>query len=305
MAVEFYEHPDSRELTLAAKAGEHRKIYVVLNTANEYVAQSTALSNIPPADDGGYLLHDMIVRPETAGPSDTDCSWKVEAVYSHPESEDGEGESYFVGLMDWATTSGVQNGRAMLAIKQTEFPGAAENDDTFVGRGIEVVDGGEIRGLDIQVPALELRIWRIWPRTSWKGATGIANVKALTGWNGSTNNAPWWGFERGELLFLGIGEPEHKVVGSGLKITKVTYRFECQANRANIDLGVMANGFGVNVPLKRGHEYLWTYARRQRKVAPPAAGGADEMVTRPWRVYVAQVYPELDFSLLGLGNAPP
>jgi hypothetical protein len=178
-------------------------------------------------------------------------------------------------------------------LHQTEYPGGAVDDAGALKRAINVTADNEVRGVDIPVPHLELVIWRYYPLDFTTGIAGIMFAKFLASMCGTTNNAPWWGFDRGELRFDG-DTPESR----GVFDEKITIRFAAESNRTNIDFGQVGLA-AVNVPLKRGHEYIHVQHRRDADEA------GREMIVRPWRVCVAQVSPEADFSLFGLGNSPP
>lgn len=302
MTIYWHEKPESRSGSLQVGGGSRTAEYVILGTSSDATAYSTALANLAAYDSFGNILTDVALKMETSGSADVDWAWAVTATYSHPQSQDSQdGEAQQENQIDFcrydfdiATT----NGHISHAIHQTEYPGGFVDDAGQLRRAIEATYDGDVRGVDIPLPEVKLNVWKIWPRAFWRGSAGIVALKNLGRVVAKTNDKPWWGFDRGEVLFLGA-RPED----IGVYATKVTYQFALSENRRNIDFGEIGNGFNVNVPLKRGHEYIWVYHKRQ-PVANPAGGG-NVMATKPWLVCVAQVIEETDFGILGLPNAPP
>ena len=296
MSMTWHEAADSRDGSFQPKDGQRTFRFVATGATSDATIYAYALSNLTLTDALGFVLTDVGVQPITIGPTADACSWLVVATYSHPQSEESQeanDQQLPTGGIDWTFRAGTQSGHIDHALHQTEYPGGAVDDAGALKRGINVTADFEVRGIDIPVPQMELKIWRYYPRQIMKGNAGIQTAKFLASMCGTTNNADWWTFERGELRFEGA-EPEDR----GVFDTKVTFTFAAEANRKNIDFGQV--GFAaVNIPLKRGHEYLHVQHKRD------ADDAGKEMIVRPWRVCVAQVSPEADFSLFGLGNSPP
>lgn len=301
MTIYWHEHPDSRDGSIQSSDGQRRFVHVCSGTSSDGDVYSAALSLLSSVDSFGFLLTDIQVQPNTSGASEDDWSWLVESTYSHPESEeakDASGEREKIDTVRYDFDVSTTSGHISHAIHQTEFPGNLADDAGTLKRAIEATYEGDVRGIDIPVPSLTLSVSKVWPRAQWRGTAGIANAKTLARCAGKTNKFAWWGFAQGELRFMSARPEEIGVIA-----TKVTYTFEASENRANIDMGEMGNGAGVVVPLKRGHEYLGVYHKRQP--VPNPVGGGEVMVPKPWIVYVSQVSEEVDYSIFGLPNAPP
>lgn len=297
----WHEHPDSRSGSFQPSGGTRRGVFVVDGVRSDYDALSYALANLSIVDSFGYVLTDIASEPITTGSLDSDFSWQITATYSHPESEESKEattEREKLGEVRYSFDVSSTSGHISHALHQTEFPGSLVDDAGTLKRAIESTYEGDVRGIDIPVPSMKLTITKLWPRALWRGAAGIANAKTLARTVSKTNKKVWWGFEQGELQFLGARPEEVGIFG-----TRVTYEFDASENRQNIDFGEMGNGFAVNVPMKRGHEYIWVYHKRQ--AVPNPAGAGEVMVAKPWNVCVAQVFEEVDFAIFGLPNAPP
>lgn len=302
MTIYWHEHPDSRDGSRKAQDGSRTTVHICSGSSDDAAIYSAATSNLATSDAFGNVLTEIKVEPNTSGASEDDWSWRVSATYSHQLSEESKessnSETEQVDFVGWDFDVSTTAGHMSHAIHQTEFPGNLVDDAGTLKRAIEASYEGDVKGIDVPVPSLTLSVFKVWPRAVWRGMAGIANVKTLARCAGKTNQNPWWGFDRGELRFQSA-RPEKL----GVLATKVTYTFEVSENRANIDMGEMGNGAGVVVPLKRGHEYLGVYHKRQP--VPNPVGGGEVMVPKPWIVYVSQVSEEVDYSIFGLPNAPP
>ena len=295
MTIRFYEHPDSRSGSVQAKDGNRSLVYVCLGTRSDATAYGTALGSLPIVDDFGFILHDISIKPETSGPTDDDCSWIITANYVHPESEQAkEAEEQRNGRpVDWTFRVAETSGEISHALHQTEYPGGLVDDAGVHKRAINVADDGSVRGVGIPLPTVDLIVWKHFPRALLKGTQGIAFLKQMRKVASTQNDAAWWGFEAGELRLKEV-VPEDV----GTLWVKVTYTFATEENARNIDFGDIG-GANVNVPLKKGQEYIWVYHKRD------ADDAGKEMIARPWRVCVAQVLRESNYTQLGLPNAPP
>lgn len=102
---------------------------------------------------------------------------------------------------------------------------------------------------------------------------------------GKINNAPFYGYQAGEVLFVGADWQ----VGQD-RAASITYKFRCSKNVEGYD---PAPGVLGVVPEKRGHDYAWfAYA--------PSVDN-NTLVEQPVQVNIEQVYEEGDFSRLGIG----
>ena len=296
MTQYWYEANNSREGSFQAKDGRRTYRYKVIGTLSDLTAYGIALSQLSTFDSAGFILHDIAVSPLAITPVEADCAFDITATYVHPESEEAkeaQSERLETGDCDWTWRASTTTETLTHALHQTEYPGGLVDDAGVLKRAIEATDAGDVKGVPVPVPQLEILIWKYFPRNLIKGAQGVQFVKNLTSQFGCSNSQPWWGFNRGELV-LTHAEPEER----GVKDVKVTLTMSCQANRKNIDFGNVGNA-NVVVPEKRGAQYLWVYHKRS------AADNGLEMVPKPWRVCVADVVPEVDFSTFGFPNAPP
>jgi hypothetical protein len=142
------------------------------------------------------------------------------------------------------------------------------------------VHGDSVEGLDITIPVYNFKETHYIPVALVTPAYK-ATLFSLTG---KVNNAPFKGFAAGEVLFLGASGSKR-----GREDWEITFSFAASPNATGLTVGDIT---GIN---KKGWEYLWV------RYEDDVDGVAKQLIKKPIAVYVEQVYPYGDFSLLGLG----
>jgi hypothetical protein len=153
------------------------------------------------------------------------------------------------------------------------------------------VHGTEVDGIEIVVPTLKLTATAVHKQSQevvWDG-TIDAFTRSMASMTGSVNNAPFFGYEEGELLFLGA--TFDFIRG---KDTQIVYSFLASSNVTGVTAGLIT---GI---AKKGHEYLW---HAFEMVEDGSAGNA--LATWPVFAYVEKVYPGKNFADLKIGTANP
>jgi hypothetical protein len=137
------------------------------------------------------------------------------------------------------------------------------------------VDGSTVNGVDVTVPAFNFAIRQ---RFAYVDDAYLATIAGLTG---TVNAAAWGPFAGGEVLFLGAdgGDDDQDYV-------EIAYQFSVRGNRTGLTFGPIS---GV---AKFGWDYVWV-KHREKLVG-------DAILVEPSAVYVEQVYPAGNFTLLGL-----
>ena len=146
-------------------------------------------------------------------------------------------------------------------------------------KGAIGVNGDDVAGVDITLPAYQFTERHYVPAENVTGAYKSALFYAT----GTTNNATFKGFARGEVLFLGASGAQR-----GAEDWEITFRFAASPNVADLNIA------GIAVALKRGWEYLW--------VKYADADDGTWLTKEAVAVYVEQVYPESNFASLGIGT---
>lgn len=153
------------------------------------------------------------------------------------------------------------------------------------------VNGETVEGCDIVVPQYQFTL-----------AVTIDDVDtayklAVLDLTGTVNDAPFAGFEAGEVLFLGA---------RGQRVRRTTtwqieFQFAVSRNKTNIVVTPE-----ITVPEKKGWDYIWfTYGQRLKQVRDAGDGSlvapgepSDLFLTVPVSYSVEQVYRPGDFTLL-------
>lgn len=212
--------------------------------------------------------------------------------YSYSEEDDGSNHITFtavyttrpaVALLRWSFDSTGGTIKLTTSKNTVKYAPSGRSAPDFKG-AIGIKNTGkdaEPEGVDVVIPGLKLTATYKWSA----GALDIAYVKTVAGLTGRTNNAPFYGFSEGELLFLGM-TGELTPVGT----QEVQYNFLASANATGLSIG------DVSAIAKKGHDYLW--------VAFEATDDstAKKLVQRPLGVYVERVYDPADFSVFGIGT---
>jgi len=213
--------------------------------------------------------------------------------YSYAEDDDGNNHFIFTAvhstrpvsaLLRWSfdTTGGTI--KLTTSKNTTRFPASGRTAPDFKG-AIGVKNTGrdaEPEGVDIVIPGLKLTATYKWPG----GAKDMAYVKTVAGLTGRTNNATFYTYDIGELLFLGM-TGELTPVG----VQEFQYHFLASKNATGLTIGDIAS------ITKKGHEYLWVAFEAEQDAS------AKKLVQRPLAAYVERVYDPTDFAALDIGIA--
>lgn len=141
------------------------------------------------------------------------------------------------------------------------------------------VNGDEVRGADVVIPALKLNVLFRHPQ----GVVTLAKIKFLASITGTVNSQPFLTFAPGEVLFLGCSGMDGTDTAA-----EVQYQFACASNETDLTIGGVAN------VARKGHEKLWI---RYQDVKD-----GDYLVKQPKWVYRERLYEEIDLAAaLGFG----
>lgn len=145
-------------------------------------------------------------------------------------------------------------------------------------KGAISVNNDSVEGTDITIPVYNFKETHYLPALLVTPAYK-ATLFALTG---KVNAFPFKGFAPGEVLFQGASGSQR-----GTEDWEITFSFAASPNAVGLIVGDIV---GIE---KKGWEYLW--------VRYVDVEDSDVLVKQPAAVYVEQVYPYGDFSLLGIG----
>lgn len=140
-------------------------------------------------------------------------------------------------------------------------------------------NGEDIEGVDIETGGFNFSETHPIPDS----AMTQAFRKNLSMLSKTINNAPFRGYEAGEVMFKGVRGSKN-----GDEKWSIVFEFEVIHNQTNFPVG------DIEVPFKKGWDYI--HARYSKKLAD----GNAAIVPKLLAVYIDQVYEYTDFSLLGI-----
>ena len=199
--------------------------------------------------------------------------WTVEVPYGVQKNATGE------WTWDFDTTGGtVHITQAKEELRR--YPTATAPNQL----GSIAVDGDEVKGVEIIVPAMKINVQFKHPL----GVVTLAKAKFLSNMTGKTNSDKFLTFAPGEVLFLGARGSD----GSEAEAT-IGYSFAMAANVTGQTIGSIA---GV---AKRAWEVAWI--RYQDTIT--TVGSADNPTRVAKYVYIDRVYDEIAMAAaLGFGG---
>jgi hypothetical protein len=178
-------------------------------------------------------------------------------------------------LLSFDTSGGTRKVFQSYGTQSYAAPGQTAPD--YQG-AIGVTDDG-VAGVDVIGRALSFsrqrRFAPDWVTSAW--------INAIAEITGCYNDAPFFGFDAGEVRFDGASGQQRKA-----KPWDITFKFTQSPNASDLALGP------ITVTTKMGWDYLWV---RYRKVPDTTA---NRLVQRPLAAYVEKVLTPASFSVLGI-----
>ncbi len=287
----IWERPTSRPFTVDATTEGIARQYFVTGTTDENEVYELAVNTSPITL--GRMVRSRI-KAEPAGGN----HWFVEVEYSSGSGTGAEAnnavgvepvEPIAPGLNEplggnFSFDTSAQTLHITQAISTLHRRVPADGAGAGVGTGGDEklaigLTKDRVEGVDIYAPAFQFST------TVARGSVTLNYINsALYGLVGKTNNAPFYTFATGEVLYMGCtGNFTMKDRWS------VTHKFACSPEELNI-----AVGNGITVPRKRGWEYLW--------VGYEPAQVGNRLLQVPATAYVQQVYKSGNFALLEIGT---
>jgi len=250
--------------------------YIVSGSASDAVIRAYVALQAP-STYAGLFRQAISINPLSADAVLNEAWWEVTVPYRprQPGQDDPPqtGDSRF----EFDTTGGTQHITQSLEtitsvggnpgiIPTPDFGGA-------IGVSADSVDGTDIIIADPK-----------FNETHYLAVAGMTQSyrNLLIAMTGTVNNAPFRGYEAGEVLFLGArGGPR------GDDDWEVGFAFAVSLNRQDIEI--------PNIELfdAEGWDYVWVYYL--------ALDDVGAIVKRPAAAYVERVYERSDFTLLGIG----
>jgi hypothetical protein len=215
-----------------------------------------------------------------------DKCWQVTLNYEKTGADDDEEPEPLRRTRSFDTGGGTRHMTQAIAERGYSQSGNAPNQKKAIG-----VDDDRVAGVDVVEPALQ------WSESYDVPAAYVtaAYIKSVSDATGTTNDATFRTFARGEVLFVGCSGTQEWDEKKGDGPWTLTYKFVRSPNAGSGEtLPALEVGDIDNIE-KRGHEYLWV--RYESDV------DSGTLLKKPRHVYVNQVYRETDFGQLGIGTS--
>jgi hypothetical protein len=233
---------------------------------------------------------------------DADDLWKVTVNYEKIGADDPTQSGPLKRVRSFDTTGGTQTVTqcrfdpvaAQIGERIYDSTGALDGANRPTMKGAVNVDDRGVNGVDIIVPQLTWTESYDVP-SSYVTSAYVRAVHLLTG---SVNAAPFRGFARGEVLFAGMTGSQEWDAQRGDGPWSLSYKFIGSPNRGPDLGGLPAEPIGnITTYNKFGHDYIWI------RYASVDDQNNNLMLRQPLQVYVNKVYPDGDFSKIGIGVA--
>lgn len=251
------------------------QIYVYGDSNDEFEAFAALYAGLPYFLTNGQWLQDAQLGP-VIGTLAGKAWWLADVKWGVQQGSNTAMDPAALPTLSFSTKGGRQH------VTQSR-----ETVGTFVQtpyvapdfKGAIGVTKSGVQGTDIVVPAFSFQLTVRVPSTS-VSTSYVMTCHSLTG---CQNNATFFGFEAGEVTFLGMDGRK-----SGPE-SELSFAFSAEPN---VEDQVIGDIDGIE---KKGQDYLWVLYDEEEDTA------AKRMAMRPKAAYVEQVKPPANFALLGLG----
>jgi hypothetical protein len=274
MAFSFFEIPE--HLNTTANPPTITTHWKAVGTVLQSYVQAYAYGATPAMISTAYgILHRQDIRVRQSAFDQHD----VTIPYGVRKNATGQ------WTWDFDTTGGtihITNSKASVSRYPTTTPAALA--DAPDQKGVIGLDGDQIKGTDIIIPALKFNCTFKHPM----GVVGIPYAKYLASITGMVNSDPFLNSAPGEVLFLGARGSDGTEAEA-----QVSYQFAMQSNESDLTVGDI-----VNI-VKKGWDVAWIkYEDNTTTVAT-----ATKPVRIPEYVYVERVYDTVALATaLGFGG---
>lgn len=251
---------DSREATVGIDSPSVDLQFMVLGTELDAEVRALVQATIP-AIYANLVFQNYHIAHQGGG------VWEVSVRYGKLEPKETGQSSY-----SFDTGGGNQK------ITQSLETVASYGDDPPDFQGAVGVSTDSVEGTDITIPVFNFTETHYIPIALVTGAYKTT-LFYLTG---RVNHAPFKGFARGEVLFLGASGSQR-----GTEDWEIAFKFAASPNATDLKVGDIT---GIE---KKGWEYLWVrYADTEDE---------ETLIKQPVAAYVERVYEYGNFALLGIG----
>lgn len=280
----------------AGDSSTHEKRYIILYCEDDEATAYTTLRNTAPAEYDHPAGDTIPLKSLELDTYQGNGIWYGTASYDSDAAEQADGEAGtgetpenapqppangddIGGGISFTTIGGTLHIQQSLETIASTAAGGGAVPDTKKAIGVHG-DSDQIDGTDITVPKLEITIKRKFAQVT------PAYLQVLRDLTGTVNNAKFFRFEAGEVLFLGCtGDLGNN--GWDLSFSFAISKNEPVAPAENKDVGN-----GMTFASKKGWHYLWA------SYSPATSNNA--LTRQPIYAFIEKVYREENFARLGL-----
>jgi hypothetical protein len=307
MAIQWIEDTTSRSATIFRLGRRdpsiRSRVWNIVGSTNEDVIHADINSRISNLYQYWTYPGQPLVRLRAESYSlehDADDLWKVIVNYEKIGADDPTQSGPLKRARSFDTTGGTQTVTQSRGGEDGERvygpAGELQGQNIPTMYGAVNVDDRGVNGVDIVVPQLT------WTESYDVPSSYVTNayIRAVHLLTGTVNVAAFRGFRQREVLFLGMTGSQEWDAQRGDGPFSLSYKFSATPNRGN-------EAFGASLPPdpigdiafynKYGHDFLWV------KYATQDDQNNNIVIRKPLFVYVNSVYPDGDFSKLGIGVA--
>lgn len=253
--------------------------YHIQDESDDLTVYATIEASAAPTYNG-LILTSIDIDPEESANNDL---WLVRLTYGDPDSSKNE-ERPDTGDMEWAFSIVGRQEHIELGL-QNNIPYTAPGGPA--APAVLNIIGLTKDGNGVQVAGTDIGVGNgRFSETHYLAGSlvDINYYRTLEKLAYTTNQAPFRGFDIGEVLFTGCNGTRR-----GRGDWAVTFDFETSANKQNFMVGQ------IQVNWKPGWEYIW--------IMYEDAVSNDQLIRRPLHAFVLPVYAQGDYSGLQIGTA--
>lgn len=300
MAMKFRETKGSRDPSNSKKDGKKLPFRAIITGATDAAtAEDHALANMPSTLEDTLVLQEYKLSDEGAGVFYLEAEYATDdeppqgdgptdegaGTGNDGQTNPGKDEELKAGFSLDISADSVHITQALSTTSYFRVPLAAAPDvKNIIGLSTKGIDG-----CDIIQPKTEMTLVRT------KTGLTLGYIETMEGLVGHTNNAPFWGREIGEVLYLGCSIQE-----SQPNVFTLTHKFSIaknltwDANNPERVKQLTIGGITLNPGGKKGHQYVWV-------MYEPQPNAVDNITIEvPRYAFVCDVYPSGNLGKLGL-----
>lgn len=302
MALTWIEDSTSRSATIfrlgRKDASTRTRVFNVIGTTDENVLHAAANAAISSLYPYWQYPNQPLVKLRAESYSveyQGDGMWRVTIAYEKVGADDPTQTAPLKRARAFDTTGGTRHVTNALDMNNGDVGqrryGPAGLDDAADFKGAINVDDNGVNGVDIVVPALS------WTESYDVPSNYVTNayIKNIASLTGSVNKEAFRTFFPGEVLFIGGSGTHEWDDQKGYGPWSLSFKFVASPNVGQTlpkaKIGDIANVEAF------GHEVVWV---RYATASDPTK---NQLVRLPVAVYANRVYPDGDFSKIGIGVA--